>query len=128
MRYSDGLSIKNGCCHLTAAPLYFLLIVGNALSGGQHVVDDDNLFPFGISCDAVVPFEDTVLLSFGFMQAFSWLEHIDIVQPRCQFRAVVTDIPILMLEPPEILYIRTTRHEHDMIGLAVRLAWLPCKP
>lgn len=120
-RYCNGLAVEYGRHHLAAAPFYLLLVVGNALPGGQHVVDDDNLFSLDIPCDAVVPFEDTVLLPFGFMQAFSWLEHIDIVQPRRQFRAVGTDIPVQTLEPPEIFYIRTARHEHDMIGLAVRL-------
>ena len=52
--HRDCLAIENGCHHLAAAPFYFLFIIGYALPGRHHVVDDDNLFPFDIPYDAVV--------------------------------------------------------------------------
>lgn len=82
---------------------------------------DNDFLPFDIPRDTVVLFEDAFLAALGLMQAAAWLEHIDIVQPRCQFRLVFADVPVETLEATGILELVAARHEHDMIGLAVRL-------
>lgn len=119
--YRNGLAIENCCRYLATAPFDLLLVVGHALSGRQHIVDDNNCFPCDIPRDAVISFENAVVAALGLMQAFTRLEHVDIIQPRRQFRAVGRDIPVEASEPPDILYIAAARHEHDMIGSTVRL-------
>ena len=68
-RPGNGFSIEDGRHHLAAAPFYLLLVVGHTLSACQHVVHDDNLFPFDIPRDTVVPFEDTVFAAFRLVLA-----------------------------------------------------------
>lgn len=47
---------------------------------------------------------DFPLFAFGLVQAFTFFKYIDIVQPRCQFRAVLADIPVEPFEPlPELI-------------------------
>lgn len=120
-RHRNGFPIENGSHDLAAAPFYLLLVVGHALSGCQHIVYDNDFLPFDIPRDTVVPFENTVFTALGLVQTVAWLEHIDIVQPRCQFRPVLADVPVEPLEPPGILELVAARHEHDMIGLTVCL-------
>ena len=55
------------------------------------------------------------------MQAFPFVEHIDVIQPRCQFPAVLADIPVESFEPLPVFYPVAARHEHDMVRLSVRL-------
>ena len=120
-RHRNGLAIEDGRYHLAAAPFYLLLVVGYALSGRQHIVDDDNLFPLNISHDTVIPFEYAVLSALGFMQALARLGHIHIVQPRCQLRPVLADIPVETFEPLFIFYPVAARHKHDMVRLSLCL-------
>lgn len=120
-RHGNGFTVEDSRYYLAAAPFNLLLVVGHALPGRQHIIYDNDFFPFYIPRDPVIPFEDALLVTFGFVQAFARLEHIHIVQSRCQFRAMGTDIPVKPFEASEILYIHTARHEHDMIGFAVRL-------
>ncbi len=120
-RHRNGLAEEDGRYHLAAAPFDFLFIIDHALSGRQHIVDDDNLFPLNISHDTVIPFEYAVLAALGLVQARARLGHIHIVQPRCQLRPVLADIPVEAFEASAVFYPVATRHEHDMIGLAVQL-------
>ena len=55
------------------------------------------------------------------MQAFPFVEHIDIIQPRCQFLTVLADIPVEPFEPLPVFYPIAARHEHDMVRLSIRL-------
>lgn len=48
MRHSDSLAIENDSYHLATAPLYLPLVVAHTLPGSQHIVNDDNFFPFYI--------------------------------------------------------------------------------
>lgn len=120
-RHRNGLAEEDGRYHLAAAPFYLLLVIGHALPGRQHIVDDDNLLPLNIPHDTVIPFENTVIATLGFVQALAQLGHIHIVQPRRQLRPVLADIPVEPFESSGILEPVTARHEHDMIGLAVQL-------
>ena len=120
-RNRDGHAVEDGRRHLAAAPFYLLFIVGHALSRRHHVVDDDDLFPREVPRDAVIPFEDAVLAPFGLVQALARAEYLHIVKPRCQLRPTLADIPVEPLETAHILALVTARHEHDMIGLVLRL-------
>ena len=119
--YGECLAVEDSRYHLAATPFYFLFVVGYALPGREYIVYDDDLFSFYIPDNTVVPFQDAVLPALGLVQALSRLEHIDIVQPRSQLRSVFADIPVDPFEASVIFYPVTTRHEHDMKGLAVRL-------
>lgn len=66
-------------------------------------------------------FEDAVVATLGRVLVFPRFAHIDIAQSRCQFRPVLADIPVGTFEPAAIFYPVAARHEHDVIGLAVRL-------
>lgn len=120
-RHRNGLAVEDSRYHLAAAPFYLLLVVGHALPGRQHIVDDDNLLPLDIPHDTVIPFEYVILATLVLVQALPRLEHIHIVQPRCQLRPVLTDILVEAFEALTVFYPVATRHEHDMIRLAVRL-------
>lgn len=120
-RHGNGLAVENGRNYLAAVPLDFLLVVGHALPGRQHVVDNDDFFPFNIPDDVVVPFEDTVLRSLGFVQALARLEHVHVVQPRGQIRPVRADIPVEPLETLPVFYPVAAWHEHDMVRLLFQL-------
>ncbi len=120
-RHGECPAVEDSRYHLAAAPFYLLFVVGYALPGREYIVYDDNLFPFDIPGNEVIPFEDTVLAAFGFMQALARLEHIDIVQPRSQLRPVLADVPVEPFEALAVFYPVAARHEHDMIGFAVRL-------
>ena len=120
-RHCDGLAVEDGRDHLAAASLDLLPVVGQALPGRYYVIDDNDLFPFNIARDAVVPFQDALLAALNRVQAFPRLEHIDIVQSRCQFRSVLTDISVEALEPSDILRAVTARHEHDVVRPVFRL-------
>lgn len=120
-RQRNGSAVEDGCHHLPAATFYLLLVVGHTLPARQHVIHDDDLFPFYIPSNPVVPFENAVFAALGLVQAVTRLEHIDIVQPRCQPQTVLADVPVEPLEPPGILELVTARHEHDVTGRVVQL-------
>lgn len=119
--HGNGLAVENGGYHLAATPFYLLLVVGHALPSRQHVVDDDDFFPFDVPDDVVVPFEDTVLRALGLVQALARLEHIHVIQPRSQIRPVFADVPVKPFEPLTIFYPVAARHEHDMVRLLFQL-------
>lgn len=69
-RHGERLAIENSRHYFATAPFYLFLVIRYALPGCQHIIYDDNLFPFDFSGNEVVSFEDTLLSTFGFMQVF----------------------------------------------------------
>ena len=79
-RHGERLAIEDSRHYFATAPFYFFLVIRHALPGCQHIIYDDNLFPFDFSSNEVVSFEDTLLSTFGLMQAFSCIANINVVQ------------------------------------------------
>ena len=79
MRHSDSLAIENDSYHLATAPLYLPLVVAHTLPGSQHIVNDDKLLSLLYPQNSVIPFKDAVLVTNGFVQTFTRLEHINII-------------------------------------------------
>ncbi len=48
---------------------------------------------------------------------FLLVEHINVIQPRCQFPVVPADILIESFEPVFVFYPVSARHEHDMASV-----------
>lgn len=108
------LPIEDGGCYPSAAPFYLFLVLGYALPGGHHVVHDDDVFPFYIAGDAIVPFEDTFFAAFYLMQAFACSGYHHIVQPRGHLRAMRGYVLVQTAEAADVFLTAAARHEHDM--------------
>ena len=79
-RHGERLAIEDSRHYFATAPFDLFLVIHHALPGCQHIIYDDNLFPFDFSGNEVVSFEDTLLSTFGLMQAFSCIANINVVQ------------------------------------------------
>lgn len=45
-RHGERLAIENSRHYFATAPFYLFLVIRYALPGCQHIIYDDNLFPF----------------------------------------------------------------------------------
>ena len=92
-RHGERLAIEDSRHYFATAPFYFFLVIRHALPGCQHIIYDDNLFPFDISGNEVVSFENTLWLHAGFLvhrkyQRRTVLKLNPVDACRCTSRAV----------------------------------------
>ena len=82
-RHGERLAIEDSRHYFATAPFYLFLVIHHALPGCQHIIYDDNLFPFDFFFFFLDFFAYTILSTFGLIQAFSSIANINVVQSLC---------------------------------------------
>ena len=86
-RHGERLAIEDSRHYFATAPFYFFLVIRYALPGCQHIIYDDNLFPFDISGNEVVSVREYAFLHL-------WLHAGFLVHRKYQRRTVLKLNPV----------------------------------